>query len=101
MDERNSLNRFDMNDLNRLQLENSLTPILISLWNANNEEKVGEALVRLVYVPKEFDGSNPPKVRFTLLMRNGRCQDSLNCDKVFVDLFDDIVLHLYKRTIGI
>jgi len=34
-------------------------------------------------------------------MRNGRTQDRLNCDKVFVELFDDIMVHAYKRMLDV
>jgi len=90
-----------MNNLARLQLKKSLQPILVNLWNANNDDKTDNVFLDFVYIPNEYDGTNPPKVRFTLLMKNGRTQESLNCDKVFVELFDDIVLHLYKRTVGV
>lgn len=90
-----------MNNLSRLQLKKSLQPILVNLWNANNNEKARNVFLEFVYIPKEFNGTNPPKVRFTLLMLNGRTQNSLNCDRVFVELFDDVVLHTYKRTLGL
>jgi len=88
-----------MNYFKKEQLERSLMPVLIDLWNSNNTEKVQHVSVKFVYMPTDFNGTNPPKVRFTLLMRNGRTQFSLDCDKVFVELFDDIMLHTYKRTL--
>jgi hypothetical protein len=90
-----------MNNLARLQLKKLLRPLLVELWNSNNNEKVKSCLIDFVYIPEEFNGSNPPKIRYTLFMRNGRTQDRLNCDKVFVELFDDIMVHAYKRMLDV
>ena len=60
-------------------------PMLINCWNFNNEEKCYDAKLSLAYYPKEYDGNNPPRIRYTLFMESGREQTNFNCSKQYVD----------------
>mgnify|MGYP003660465084 CR=1 FL=1 len=77
-------------------LVKSIRPMLINCWNFNNEEQCKSALISFAYIPKEFDYLDTPKIRFTLVMKNGRTQDNFNCDNNFVGLINDICSVLYR-----
>ena len=74
-----------------------LRPIIINSWNFNNTEQCHGVLINIVYLPDEFDYLKVPVIRFTLAMKNGRSQDSLNCDKYFVEYINEIVAVAYRH----
>ena len=81
----------------RPELIKLIRPIIINSWNFNNTEQCHGVLINIVYLPDEFDYLKVPVIRFTLAMRNGRGQDSLNCDKYFVEYINEIVAVIYRH----
>tara|TARA_R100001440_G_scaffold60345_2_gene80169 strand:- start:403 stop:681 length:279 start_codon:yes stop_codon:yes gene_type:complete len=71
-------------------------PMLINCWNFNNEEKCYDAKLSLAYYPKEYDGNNPPRIRYTLFMESGREQTNFNCSKQYVDMIDCMTKCIYE-----
>ena len=90
-----------MIDLTEKQLAKAIRPMLIKGWNANNEEKCYDVNISFAYFPKEYDGGNPPKIRYKLWLSSGRFQDRLSCDKPFVEMIDCITTSLYERMMGL
>tara|TARA_R100001369_G_scaffold70189_1_gene97878 strand:- start:268 stop:543 length:276 start_codon:yes stop_codon:yes gene_type:complete len=77
-------------------------PMILTYWNVNNEfEECLSIDINFVYVPKEYLGDNPPKIRFKLIMANGREQESLNCSKPFIETVNYLTLITYKKMLGI
>jgi len=72
-------------------------PVLITAWNLNNEEKCDNVKISFAYYPTEYDGSNPPRVRYTIVMRDGREQSNFNCAKHFNDMINAITKYLYEH----
>ena len=81
----------------RPELIKLIRPIIMNSWNFNNTDQCGGCVVNIVYLPDEFDYLKVPVIRFTLAMKNGRSQDSLNCDKYFVEYINDIVAVIYRH----
>lgn len=71
-------------------------PMLITGWNLNNEEKCCDVKLSLAYYPTEYDGGNPPRIRYTLIMENGREQSNFNCSKHFSDMINCITKCIYE-----
>jgi len=77
-------------------------PMILTYWNVNNEfEECLMVYIKYVYVPKEYLGDNPPKIRFKLIMATGREQESLNCSKPFIETVNYLTLVAYKKILGI
>lgn len=91
-----NLNKDDMSKLTEQSLIKAIRPVIMNCWNYNNSDKCVGVLINFAYYPKEFNYLTPPKVRFILSMESGRTQDSLNCDKYFVEFIDDILLIMYR-----
>lgn len=83
------------------QLIKAMKPIIISSWNLNFDEKCKEAKVRFAYFPEEYDGDNPPRIRFDLIMESGRTQSNFNCCNPFIELVNCISTSYYERMIGL
>lgn len=83
------------------ELKRAIRPMLIRGWNLNNEDTCYDVNISFAYFPKEFDGENPPRIRYKLWLASGRFQDRLNCDKHFVEMIDCITTTMYKRIIGV
>lgn len=76
-----------------------ITPIIKTIWNVSNEVKCEKVNVSFAYFPKEYDGNNPPVIRYTLFFKNGRSQSSLNCCNTFVNLINSFTKHLFEYLI--
>ena len=74
-------------------------PVLITAWNINNEEKCDNVKISFAYYPTEYDGSNPPRVRYTIVMRDGREQSNFNCSKHFADMISCITKCIYEAQV--
>ena len=74
-------------------------PMLINCWNFNNEEKCCDVNLSLAYYPKEYDGTNPPRIRFDLIMASGRKQNNLNCSKVYVDMVNCMTKCIFESIV--
>ena len=77
-----------------------ITPIIKTIWNVSNKEKCEKVNVSFAYFPKEYDGDNPPIIRYTLFFQNGKTQSSLNCSNPFVELINSFTKHLFEYLIG-
>jgi len=85
-----------MSQLKQQEIIKLIRPIIINSWNFNNNEQCVGAIINFAYIPIEFDYLDLPKIRFSLAMKNGRVQNSLNCDKYFVEFIDDILNVTYR-----
>jgi len=83
------------------QLVRAIKPMIIKSWNYNFDEKCTEAKVKFAYFPKEYDGDNPPRIRFDLIMESGRVQNNSNCCKPFIEMVHCISKNYYERMIGL
>jgi hypothetical protein len=75
-------------------------PMLINSWNLNNEQKCIDVKLSFAYFPKEYDGENPPRIRYDIIMCNGREQSNFNCSRPFVEMIDCIVKSIYEKNIN-
>ena len=82
------------------QLLSDIKPMLVTSWNINNIGNCCSVNAHFVYFPLEYDGTNPPVIRYTLIMDNGREQTNFNCDKPFVEMISCIVKCIYEKKIG-
>ena len=89
--------------INPLQKEiiRQIKPMLIRGWNLNNDEKCYDVNISFAYFPKEFDGDNPPRIRFNLIMESGREQSNFNCSITFVEMMNCISTNMYKQMLGV
>tara|TARA_R110002020_G_scaffold81777_1_gene202823 strand:+ start:1815 stop:2084 length:270 start_codon:yes stop_codon:yes gene_type:complete len=71
-------------------------PMLITGWNLNNDEKCLDVKLSLAYYPKEYDGTNPPRIRYDLILESGREQSNFNCSKQFSDMMNCITKCIYE-----
>lgn len=71
-------------------------PMLITGWNLNNEEKCYDVKLSFAYYPTEYDGGNPPRIRYTIIMESGREQSNFNCSKHFTDMINCITKCIYE-----
>ena len=83
------------------QLSKQLRPMILRGWNLNHDEKALDVDVSFAYFPKEYDGSNPPVVRYSFWLVTGRHQERHNCSKSFVEMIDCITKNVYERMIGL
>jgi hypothetical protein len=83
------------------ELKRAIRPMLIRGWNLNNEEKCYDVNISFAYFPKEFDGENPPRIRYDIILQSGRTQDRFHCSKHFVEMIDCITTNMYKRMVGL
>ena len=81
-------------------LAKMVKPFLISGWNFNNDERCIDANISFAYFPKEYKKETPPRIRFELILWNGRVQDRLNCSKPFVEMIDCITEQLYLKALS-
>ena len=77
-----------------------IEPMLINSWNYNSEVKCYDVKASFAYFPKEYDGDNPPIVRYTFIMMNGREQTNFNCGKPFVEMISCITKCIYEKMIN-
>ncbi len=73
--------------------------MIINCWNFNNSEQAESVLIDYVCFPKDLKSNSTPGLRFSLIMKNGRVQDSLNCDKYFISFINDISDTTYRYLI--
>ena len=89
--------------INSVQKEiiRQIKPMLIRGWNLNNDEKCYDVNISFAYFPEEFDGNNPPRIRFNLIMESGREQSNFNCSITFVEMMNCISTNMYKQMLGV
>jgi len=85
--------------LNEAYLTKVIRPMIINGWNFNNSEQAESVLINYVCFPNDLKGDSTPSLRFSLVMKNGRVQDSLNCDKYFISFINDISDITYRYLI--
>jgi len=85
--------------LNEAYLTKVIRPMIINGWNFNNSEQAESVLINFAYFPKDFLHDSTPRIRFSLVMKNGRVQDSFNCDKHFISFINDISDTTYRYLI--
>tara|TARA_R100001163_G_C5065936_1_gene204073 strand:- start:1968 stop:2243 length:276 start_codon:yes stop_codon:yes gene_type:complete len=90
-----------MINLTEKQLAKAIRPMFIEAWNANNEQKIYDVKIYFAYFPKEYDGGNPPRIRYDIILENGQTTDRFHCDKIFVGIIDCITTIAYERMMGL
>ena len=90
-----------MINLTEKQLAKAIRPMFIEAWNANNEQKIYDVKIYFAFFPKEYDGGNPPRIRYDVILENGQTTDRFHCDKPFVEMIDCITTSLYERMVGL
>ena len=85
--------------LNEAYLTKVIRPMIINCWNFNNSEQAESVLINYVFFPNDLKSDSTPSLRFSLVMKNGRVQDSLNCDKYFISFINDISDITYRYLI--
>tara|TARA_R110002020_G_scaffold101665_3_gene239326 strand:- start:5782 stop:6078 length:297 start_codon:yes stop_codon:yes gene_type:complete len=82
-------------------LSKLVKPMLIDAWNLNHKQELYDVSISFAYFPKEYDGTNPPRIRYNLIFKDGRTQENFNCSKPFVEMVDCITTAMYERSIGL
>lgn len=83
------------------ELKRAVRPMLLTCWNSNHNEKAYDVKLSFAYFPDDYDGGNPPRIRYDIILENGRVQDRHHCSKTFVDLMDGITKRMYERLLGL
>jgi len=73
-----------------------IRPMIINCWNYTNSEQAEYVLINYVWLPNDVGSDCTPSIRFSFIMKNGRVQDSLNCDKNFISFINDVSDTAYR-----